>query len=462
MSWMSPWRRLAPILLLVLSYEPIQAQDSADRFTMALTGDTEITRKLSVYEEPEFLKMIEILRGADVAFTNLELLFHDFEGPAAALGDGPYQRVDPSLAQELVWAGIDMVGRANNHAGDYGATGMQVTSRHVRAAGLVEAGVGDSLAAARAPGYLDTPNGRVALISLAARFPPHARAGKPRDGIPARPGLNPLRYTETYVVTKERFEQLRETLRQLGRSGDPSRRDPPASGEVLSFFGTRFMAGNTPDILTQANPVDLEEILAAVRDASRQADYTIVTIHDHTSYIERWQPAQFIVAFAHAVIDAGADVFVGHGSHALRGIEIYDGKPILYGVGNFIYQNETLDRLPEDNYEWYALGPNAHVADFMEAHYDHDRRGFPASRMNAESVIAVPEWRGEDLVELRLYPISLGFGKSRTERGRPMLADSEHGSKILSDLIRLSEPFGTKIEVTNGIGAVRVTAPSQD
>lgn len=453
----SSWCRTAAILPFVLLWEPTQAQERVDRgsFIMALSGDTELTRKLSVHKEPEFLKVIDLVRGADVAFTNLELLFHDFEGPAAAVGEGPYQHVDPGLARELVWAGFDMVGRANNHAGNYGVTGMQVTSRHVREAGLVDAGVGDSLAAARAAGFLDTPKGRVALISLASKFPADYAAGKPRDGIPGRPGVNPLRYTETHVVTKERFQALRETLADLRRAAEPVRPDPSAKGDVLNFLGTRFMVGDAPNIVSEANRTDAEEILSVVRDASRQAKYTIVTIHDHTSAMDRTQPAQFVIAFAHAAIDAGASVFVGHGAHQLRGVEIYKGKPILYSVGNFIYENETIDRLPEENYEQYGLGPNAHVADFMDVHYDHDRRGFPANRLNAESVVAVPEYRNGELFELRLYPISLGFGKSRTERGRPTLAEPKLADKILKDMLALSAPFGTKIDVRDGVGIVR-------
>lgn len=433
------------------------AEDS--RFTMALTGDTEITRELSVHEEPEFLAMIELLRGADAAFTNLELLFHDFESWAEAEADGPYQRVDPRLVEELVWAGIDMVSRANNHAKDYGVAAMQSTTRHVLDAGLVEAGTGDSLAQARQPGYLDTAKGRVAMISVASTFPPHHRAGNPRDGIPARPGLNPLRHVRTHVVTRERFEMLRDTLRELGLSGSPGRREPPARGELLDFLGNRFTPGEAPGIVTEPHPGDLEEIAAVVRNASRQADYTMVTIHAHEADRDRTVPAQFVVAFAHAVIDAGADIFVGHGPHILRGIEIYKGKPILYSLGNFIYQNETLDRLPDDNYEWYGLGPSAGVADFMEVHYDHDRRGFPGNPSNAESVVAVAEWRGKEIHELRLHPISLGHGKPRTERGRPMLADAALSRKILEDLVRLSEPFGTRLEIRDGVGVIRVAAP---
>jgi hypothetical protein len=85
-------------------------------FSMALTGDSIITRKLSVFEEPEFLKMIELIRGADMAFTNLEMLFHDYEPFPMHESGGTYMRAEPALVNELVWAGFDMVSRANNPA----------------------------------------------------------------------------------------------------------------------------------------------------------------------------------------------------------------------------------------------------------------------------------------------------------------------------------------------------------
>ena len=455
-------KRLSSLFVVFLWVVADAAGEDANRFTMALTGDTEITRKLSVHSEPEFLKMVDILRNTDVAFTNLELLLHDYEGWAEAEADGPYQRVDPALADELVWLGIDIVSRANNHAKDYGVTGMRVTSKHVLAAGLVEAGTGESLPEAREARYFDTPAGRVALISVASTFPSHQRAGKPRTGIPARPGLNPLRHSRNYVVTRERFDLLKATMNELGMSGRPGFRWPPSDSELLNVLGNRFVVGGVPDVRTEPHPGDLEEIMAVVRNASEQADYVMVTIHAHKGYMKRWQPAEFLVTFAHALMDAGADVFVGHGPLILRGVEIYNGKPILYSVGNFIYENETLDRLPEDNYEWYGLGPNAGVADFMERHYDSGRRGFPGTPMNAEAVIAVPEWRSGAFHELRLYPISLGHGKPRTVRGRPMLAEPALAKKILDDVIRFSAPYGTHVEIRDNVGIIRVGGAASD
>ncbi len=106
------------------SYE----QKQASPLTMVLTGDSIITRRLSVYSEPEFLRLMEIIRAADVAFTNLEILFHDYEPYPMHESGGTYLRAQPSLIKELVWAGFDMVSRANNHAGDFGVLGMELTT----------------------------------------------------------------------------------------------------------------------------------------------------------------------------------------------------------------------------------------------------------------------------------------------------------------------------------------------
>ena len=180
--------------------------------SLALAGDSIITRPISVFTEPAFTRLIEMIRGADAAFTNLEMLFHDYEPYAMNESGGTYMRAEPALVKELVWAGFDMVSRANNHAGDYGALGMNLTTKYVAAAGLVQAGVGQSLSEAREAKFLETPKGRIALISVASTFPDHSRAGKTRGDMPARPGLNPLRFTTTYVVTRERFDQLRQVV----------------------------------------------------------------------------------------------------------------------------------------------------------------------------------------------------------------------------------------------------------
>ena len=201
-------RTILSALGVLLLLAPSAAQH-APEMSFALTGDSIITRRLSVYNEPAFTRLIDLVRGADVAFTNLEMLFHDYEPYAMNESGGTYMRAEPALVKELTWAGFDLVSRANNHTGDYGVLGMNLTTKYVAEAGLVQAGVGQSLAEAREAQFLETPKGRVALISVASTFPDHSRAGRTRGDMPARPGLNPLRFTTITTVTPERLATLR-------------------------------------------------------------------------------------------------------------------------------------------------------------------------------------------------------------------------------------------------------------
>lgn len=426
----------------------LQAQPAPAGLTLALTGDSIITRKLSVYTEPSFTRLIALVRGADVAFTNIEMLFHDYEMFPMNESGGTYMRAEPALAKELAWAGFDLGSLANNHTGDYGAAGMRLTKKYVAEAGIVAAGVGESLPEAREAKFLETAKGRIALVAVASTFPDHSRAGTTRGDVPARPGLSPLRFTTTYVVTPERFAQLRLAAGEVtGR--------PPAAGDTLTFVGRRFVAGPEPGVRTEPNAADLREIAAVVRSAATLADYVVVTIHAHESGRGGiTEPAMFLPAFAHAMIDAGADAFVGHGPHVLRGIEIYKGRPIFYSLGDFIFQNETLLRYPTDNYEEQRLGVDAQPNDYLNRRYDFDKAGFPADRLIWESVVALPRFDGDRLAELALHPIGLGFGQPRQVRGRPLLADPALAQKILGDVARLSAPFGTRLDVRDGVGYV--------
>ncbi|HYE85330.1 MAG TPA: CapA family protein [Vicinamibacterales bacterium] len=441
-------RRIA--LVFVLAAVLVHGSGTAaqvEPFTLALTGDTIIMQRLSVFTEPAFTKLFDLIRGADAAFTNLETLFHDYEAPPAHESGGTWMRTDPPILKELVWAGFDLVSRANNHAGDFGPRGSEITSRYVRDAGLVEAGVGNSLPEAREARFLETAKGRIALVSAASTFPAASRAGNSRGDMPARPGLSPLRFTTTYVVTPDSLAALRRVASEL--SGNP-----PGTGDTLNFGGRRYVAGPKAGTRTEPDKRDVDEIARVVRSASALADIVIVSLHCHESGVNRSVPADFIPVFARAVIDAGADVFVGHGPHVLRGIEIYKGKPIFYSLSNFIFQNETLLRMPADSYEQYSLGVEAQPADYLDARYDKDRRSFPSDREYWDSVAVLTKWNGGKFVEAELHPITLGFQTPRSERGRPKLASGADAARILDMMVTRSKAFGATVTIKGGIGVV--------
>src|SRR5690606_1123123 len=158
------------------------------------------------------------VRSADASFTNLEVLLHDYEPAPAQFSGGTYMRADPQMASELVWAGIDVVSLANNHTGDYGDLGASLTRRHVAAAGMVGAGSGEDLFEAREAKFLETNDGRVALIATSSSITNGSMAGPPRGGVRGRPGLNPLRIVRgPRTLRSDQLETLREAL-EIGRA----------------------------------------------------------------------------------------------------------------------------------------------------------------------------------------------------------------------------------------------------
>ena len=429
----------------------VAGQSSASNISMALTGDSIITRPLSAQTDPAFLKLIELIRAQDSAFTNLEINLHDYEMYPMVESGGLHLRAAPAMAKELVWAGFRLASFANNHTMDWGVEGMRLTRKYASDAGLVVAGTGENLPEARAAQFLETARGRIALIAVASTFTTESRAGESRGDIPSRPGLSPLRFATEYVVTQAGLSALRTVATDLGQTLPQANR--------VTFLGESFVLGERPGRQTTPHPQDLEQIAAAVRRGRGLSDLTIVSIHAHEGGATQDVPAQFLSTFARAMIDEGADAFVGHGPHVLRGVEIYKGKPIFYSLGDFLFENETVERLPLEDYDAIGADPAKGVAGLNDVRYDNDRRGFPAQREVWESVVAVPSWRNRTLNSIELHPISLGFGKPRTLRGRPALADAELGRKIIEDLRRLSAPFGTRIEYRNGVGVVLLDPP---
>src|SRR5688572_32971378 len=138
--------------------------------SLCLVGDSIINRRLSVHSDESFLALIKLIRDADVSFTPLETVIHDYEGPEvypAAEAPDTWMRSPAYVAEELKWAGFDLVSDASNHALDYSYGGLYASWKALSNAGLVHAGTGRNLGEARAPAYLDTPKGRVAQIGRA-------------------------------------------------------------------------------------------------------------------------------------------------------------------------------------------------------------------------------------------------------------------------------------------------------
>ena len=440
-------------------------------FTIALAGDTMLTRKLSPFKEKRFLALREIFRGADAAFANLEGTVHTWDEGTPGITQGTFMTTDPNLLEDLKWLGVNLVCCANNHAFDYGEGGVLANIKHLDTAGLVHAGSGKNLAEARAPGYLDTRNGRVALIATTATFRPWNRAGEQRPDLRGRPGINPLEFQTTHHVDAGAFEQLKRISRELGfeKSHERARKHfysdkeiPDAKSAELSLLGSRFVGGEGFSIATQVNERDLQDNLRWIREARRQADWVVVSVHCHefggpslltaVTRAELEGPADFIIDFAHRAIDAGADIVVGHGPHFPLGIEIYKERPIFYSVGNLVFQNETVGFFPADAYERFDLDLKATPSDFLDARTNGGKKGHPAEPAYWENMFAVCEFRENKLSKIKIYPIDQGFGRPRPQRGRPVLAEGEVANRVLERVRSLSARYGTKVVIRDGIG----------
>ena len=227
-------------------------------------------------------------------------------------------------------------------------------------------------------------------------------------------------------------------------------------------------SGDKPEVQTIPNKWDVEGNLRAIKDARRQADLVIVAHHAHVNEGKGGDACNFVPSFARECIDAGADIYVGHGCHRPVGIEIYKGKPIMYGTGNFFAQSQFPARFPADAYEGQGLN-----LDDLQKLTPVDLLDVTGIQMPHTSdypggIIASLQIESGKFKEMKLYPYSMGYdwgtgGKTGQKReagvrmdGRPMLTYGENAEKIITHVKKLSEAFNTPIEYKDGIGVVKL------
>lgn len=251
---------------------------------LVILGQSLIAHDLRQHPWPGRDALAALLGSGDACFTDLETAL-DLPDAGAPTREGQFLHVAPPAVLDcLAELSIDMLCVANNHAWDRGTAGIVATLDAACARGFTCAGTGRNLPEAASPAYRDTGGGRVGLVCCAS--------GKIRDGAaatPDRPGVNELR------------------LR------------PDA----------------TPD------PDDAARFLGAIAQAARRADAVIACLHNHHWEADPADTPPWQCRFARACIDAGASVFVGHGSPMMQGMERHRGRPIFHGLGSFIFQSVT-------------------------------------------------------------------------------------------------------------------------
>ena len=430
-----------------------------DGFSAVAVGDLIISRPLSQHAEsiPAFGAVLEILRSTDVAFGNLETTIFDsrrFEG-APYSWDGDWTNVsEPAVAGDLKAMGLDIVGRANNHSQDWGLEGMRETAKWLDEAGIPHAGAGDSHRMARAPAYFESPQGRVAVVSFASTFRPTSESLPPARIAPGRPGLSALHVQETTQVPRSTVEALAKI--QCSLYGTRCK-DVPREGR---FFGTDYRQADRFSYEHAMEPDDLAEIYAAIRSAQLNADFVIAAIHSHecsTGCDDDNVPrgaAAFLKELARGAIDSGADMFVTTGNHNLGPIEIYDSpargkRPIFYGLGNFFW-SDVQELLPADLYSRNRKLLEATWKDPAKATaYDLTaplNQQYFAHAFTFQSVIAEARFQGNQLAEIVLHPVELGYGDSLTTSGIPRLvADETAAREVIDQMVKQTAEYGLPV-----------------
>jgi len=224
------------------------------------------------------------LREAAIAIGHVEVP-HTHRAPSLE-GDIAAPGANPDHVPALRRAGFRAVTLAGNHIADCGAEGIADTRAALDAAGIAHCGAGADLETARRPCLVDAGGVRLAVLSYNCVGPEESWA------TPTRAGCAYLRID----------------------TADGSRITPRAP---LNTLNPDALAGLRADI-----------------DAAR-ADGRVVVVALHKGIVHTPAVlAPYERAVAHAAIDAGAEVVVGHHAHILRGIEMYRGKPIFHGLGN--------------------------------------------------------------------------------------------------------------------------------
>ncbi|MBQ8174170.1 MAG: M20/M25/M40 family metallo-hydrolase [Clostridia bacterium] len=324
------------------------------------------------------------------------------------------------------------------------------------------AGIGHNLDEAAAPRYLDTKNGRVALVAVTCesegRF---IIVGKQSRRYPGRPGVNALRVEGHLQVTAEQLAVVREIAdaSKINAQKEIERAEgyhPPLADGVAVLRDLEFFVGDKTAYIPHPNAEDMARVEKAIYEAEMQADYILISVHSHELSGDRKEnPSDFLIEFAHRCIDAGAHAVIGHGPHLLRPMEIYKSRPIFYSLGDFVIHNECIPYAPEEMFEAQGLTSDATMRELFCRRSKSYTRGLMRDRRMLESVVPYFEMQDGRLLHLEIMPVELCFDKPVWRSGNPRFS-CDHG--IIERFTTMSREFGAQIEIDErGFGIVKLS-----
>ncbi|ATY15420.1 poly-gamma-glutamate biosynthesis protein [Amycolatopsis sp. AA4] len=308
--------------------------------TLVLGGDVNLQGRAN--PETAFQPLSSLLTGADVRFVNLE-------GPlSGSTGtDIPHKpnwrHSPPEMVAALTAAEIDVVSVANNVT--YPPAAAMASLAVLDRAGIAHCGAGANLAEAHAPAILERPGGRIAFLAYTSLCWPVGQ-----EATEDSPGVAVAGAYTSYQP-------------------DPRVLDVP---------------GRPPIVHTTPVRRDLELLLADIRRARAEADHVVVSMHWGLPGEEL---AEYQVTYAHAIVDAGADLVVGHGPHTVQPVEVYRGRPILYSLGNLVFDWPAMrDRHRDGLLAGCVVGEQMRV-ELVPIRRDEDNECVPLTGADADEAL---------------------------------------------------------------------------
>jgi poly-gamma-glutamate capsule biosynthesis protein CapA/YwtB (metallophosphatase superfamily) len=268
---------------------------NADRsLTLALVGDLYVNRPEPV---SIFAPTADVLREADVLFGNCEtpIAERGEPWPGKPLANNCL-KMPPESAAALAAVGFDAVGLASNHSLDFGIEALLRTRELLDEQGVQHAGAGRNLDEARRPAIVTKNGVTIAFLVYSSVYMPGWEATSDRAGIATV-------HVDTAYKPHPRIHE-----------------QPGAPATTLTF----------PD------PNDVARLKEDIQMAKRRADIVVVSWHWGVSERHRLL-VPYQVDLGHLALDVGADLVIGHHPHMLQGVEIYQGKPLFYSLGNFAF-----------------------------------------------------------------------------------------------------------------------------
>jgi len=277
--------------------------------TLLLLGDVNVEQRADPAEAMVHVR--ETLQRADLVYGNLEGLLVKSQGPDKDLPDKTgWQHIGPEAIEALKAGNIQVVGVANNVA--FGPANIMQSLAVLDANKIVHTGAGANLDEAHKPAIVTRKGVRIGFLQYTAKW----YAQDQQIATASRPGVARIMSRDGMTIDAGDLNRLREDIRKLR---------PQVDILIVSSHNRDGMGRPLPP------EVAAESRAPSAGEGGNSANlFAPIPLGPQFSQTEGYQ-----TALAHAAIDAGADIVYGHGSHVLQGVEIYQGKPVMYCLGNF-------------------------------------------------------------------------------------------------------------------------------